>query len=605
MGIINRGFNYLKTHGLKKAIHRFFEKVYFKLFRRVDTSFEREEQENYLKWIEQNEPNEVELEAQRRHKFTYSPKISIIVPLFNTPEIYFRELAESVLNQTYSNIELCLADGSTEELTYINDIVKSDSRIIYKKLEKNLGIAGNSNEALKLATGDYIALLDHDDIIPLFSIYEIVKCINENMDADFIFTDEDKIMESKDKRMGPHFKSDYAPDTFRSYNYICHFSVFRKDLMDKIKGFKSDYDGSQDYDIILRAIENANRIVHIPKILYHWRINENSVASSAAAKPYAYVAAKKAIKDSLTRQNIDADIIDSSILGLYRVIYKVKGQPLVSIIIPNKDQKKDLERCINSIEKSTYKNYEIIIVENNSVTEEIFKYYEKLKMKENVKVVECNLDSFNYSKLNNFGINNSNGKFILLLNNDIEIISQDFLQTLIGDAQREDIGAVGAKLLYKNNTIQHAGVVLNHTGVAGHVNLNVIKYEAGYMGRTMIQQNFSAVTGAMMMFKRSEYDKVGGLDEAFPVAYNDIDLCLKFRDIGKYNMYEPYVEAYHYESQSRGYEDTKEKKERLDNDGKRLIEKWKKYFDMPDPFFNVNFRNDVSRIRVRTDKVSD
>ena len=602
MRIIRRAKNYVKANGIRKSVLRLFQKANEKI---INSKKSVIEQESYLEWIKNNEPTQDELEAQRNHKFKYLPLISVIVPMYNTKERYFKELVDSLKSQTYENFELCLADGSEQKSEFIDRIIDNDTRIKYRKLEKNTGISGNSNEALSMATGDYIALLDHDDIIPSFSLYEIVKTINENMDVEFIYTDEDKLLEYKDKRMGPHFKSDFALDTFRSYNYICHFSIFKRELIDRIGGFRSKYDGSQDYDIIFRAIEEANKIVHIPKILYHWRINENSVASGAAAKPYAYVAAKEAIRENIKKHGIKAEVTDSKILGLYRVKYLFDGNPKVSIIIPNKDHKKDLKKCIKSILKSTYKNYEIIIVENNSNSKDIFKYYDYLKKNYNVRVVTLNQNEFNYSKLNNFGVRNSNGEYLLFLNNDIKILSEDFLETLIGDASREDIGAVGAKLLYPDNTIQHAGIVLNFTGVAGHVNANLKDYDVGYMGRTMIQQNFNAITGALMMMKKKDFDEVGGFDESFPVAYNDVDICLSLRKLGKLNLYEPYVKACHYESRTRGYDDTDEKKKRLLDDAKKLKEKWKDFFDKGDKYFNINFRDDTPDMRIRKDRVKE
>ena len=508
---------------------------------------------------------------------------------------------ESITEQTYENWELCLADGSPEKAEYLEDLIQPlGEKIKYKLLSENKGISGNSNEALKLATGDFIALLDHDDIIPKFALYEIVKTINENPDVDFIYTDEDKILEENEKRISPHFKQDYAIDTLRSYNYICHFSIFKKELMDKLGGFNSEFDGSQDYDLILRATEQAKHIVHIPKILYNWRISSTSVASGAAAKPYAYEAAKRAILASIERHGIQgAKVEDSRIIGLYKVTYPVKGEPKISIIIPNKDHKKDLKRCIKSILKSTYKNYEIIIVENNSKEKNIFKYYKKLEKNSNIKIEKCEMSIFNYSKLNNYGASKANGEYFVFLNNDTKIITNNWLETIISNCQREEIGAIGAKLIYKNKRIQHAGVVLNLTGTAGHVNWNEKENNPGYFGRIMIQQNVSAVTGALLGVSKKTFDQVNGFDETFPIAYNDVDFCLKIQDIGKLITYNPYIEAYHYESQSRGYEDTEEKQKRLKKEESKLKKKWKKYFDVTDKYYSPNLRTDVPNMRIK------
>ena len=577
-------------------------KIYKKIFKYTpQEKFDLEENENYQKWIEKYEPKYDELEKQRETTFEYMPKISIVVPMYNTPEKYFKELLESITEQTYENWELCLADGSPEKAEYLEDLIQPlGDKIKYEFLSENKGISGNSNEALKLATGDYIALLDHDDIIPKFALYEIVKTINENPDVDFIYTDEDKILEENEKRISPHFKQDYAIDTLRSYNYICHFSIFKKELMDMLGGFNSEFDGSQDYDLILRATEQAKHIVHIPKILYNWRISSTSVASGAAAKPYAYEAAKRAILASIERHGIQgAKVEDSRIIGLYKVIYPVKGEPKISIIIPNKDHKKDLKRCIKSILKSTYKNYEIIIVENNSKEKNIFKYYKKLEKNPNIKVEKCEMSIFNYSKLNNYGASKASGEYFVFLNNDTKIITNNWLETIISNCQREEIGAIGAKLIYKNKRIQHAGVVLNLTGTAGHVNWNEKENNPGYFGRIMIQQNVSAVTGALLGVSKKVFEEVKGFDETFPISYNDVDFCLKIQDTGKLITYNPYIVAYHYESQSRGYEDTEEKQKRLKKEESKLKKKWKKYFDVTDKYYSPNLRTDVPNMRIK------
>lgn len=602
---INRAIEFYKKNGFFKTIKKILSKIRNRIFTSSkQIKLDKQENENYKIWIKNNEPDDKEIEEQRNYKFEYEPKISIIVPMYNTKEKYLKELIDSIINQTYKNWELCLSDGSDEKKDYVERLVNVDERIKYKFLNANKGISENSNEALKLATGDYIALLDHDDILPAFSLFEVVKTINTDKEAEFIYTDEDKLLEEKENRMGPHFKQDYAPDTFMSYNYICHFSIFKKNLMERIGGFRKEFDGSQDYDIIFRATEQANRIIHIPKILYHWRINENSVALSAEAKPYAYEAAKKAIKAHLNRIGLNANVEDTRIIGLYKVNYEIVGTPKVSIIILNKDHKKDLKRCIDSIlEKTTYENYEIIIVENNSKTKEIFKYYKELEKNEKIEIVEYKEQGFNYSRLNNFGVKNATGDYIVLLNNDTEIITKDWIETMVGNCQRKDVGIVGAKLLYENDTVQHVGVVLGLTGVAGHVNLGIGADEIGYMGRNIITQNYSAVTGAMLMISKEDYEKIGGLDEEFPVAYNDVDLCLKIRKLGKVVVMNPFVEAYHYESKTRGYEITEEKKRRLEEDTKRLKNKWKDVFEKEDPYFNINFRHDIPAMRIRTDRV--
>lgn len=592
---------FYKKNGIKNTINKILKKLSAPSGQK---RLQKEENKNYKLWIKNNEPNKEELEKQRNYKFEYEPKISIIVPMYNTKEKYLEELLESVIGQTYSNWELCLADGSPEKLEYVEKLVSQDERIKYKFLNGNKGISENSNEALKLVTGDYIALLDHDDIIPKFSLYEVVKVINKDKEAEFIYTDEDKLWEKKENRVSPHFKQDFAPDTLMSYNYICHFSIFKKSLMDKLKGFNKEFDGSQDYDLILRATEQANRIVHIPKILYHWRMNVDSVALASNTKTYAYDAAKKAILQHLERIGTKAKIEDSKTLGMYKVKYEVTNEPKISIIIPNMDHKRDLKRCINSIlQKSTYKNYEIIIVENNSKTKEIFKYYDKLKGNSKIRILEYKEKEFNYSKINNLGVKNSKGEYIILLNNDTKIITQNWMELMLGNCQRKDVGIVGAKLLYPNGRIQHIGIVLGLTGVAGHVNLGLTSKVSGYMGRNTITQNYSAVTGAMLMISREDYLKVGGLDENMPISYNDVDLCLKIRQLGKVVVVNSLVTAYHYESRTRGYEISKEKIKRLEEDSKKLKNKWKDVFEKEDPYFSPNFRHDTCIIKINPEKV--
>lgn len=604
--LCSRLLQFYKKNGIIKTIKKVLKKIVNILFFSKQRKFIKEENKNYKIWIKNNEPNEEELELQRNHKFEYEPKISVIVPMYNTKYLYLKDLVECLINQTYTNWELCLADGSDEKKEYVDELVNKDSRIKYKFLNSNKGISENTNEALKISTGDYIALLDHDDVLPIFSLYEIVKTINENKDAEFIYTDEDKILEEKENRCEPHFKPDYSPDTLMSYNYICHFSIFKRSLMDRLGGFRKEFDGSQDYDIIFRAVEQANKIVHIPKILYHWRMNMDSVTINPDSKPYAYIAAKKAILAHLNRLDEDAVIEDSSLLGIYKVNYKIKGEPKVSIIIPNKDHKKDLNRCIKSIlKKSTYKNYEIIVVENNSQTKGIFKYYNKIQKDNRIKVVQYEEKGFNYSKINNYGVEQSEGEYIIFLNNDTKIITENWIEILLGNCQRKDVGIVGAKLIYPNSKVQHAGIVLGLTGIVGHVNAELKNKEPGYMARNMISQNYNAVTGALMMISKEDYKEVGGFDEEFPVAYNDIDLCLKIREKNKVIVMNPFAEVYHYESKTRGYDITDDKRKRLEADAEKLENKWKAWFEKEDEYFNPNFRRDTGIMRVRTNKAKE
>lgn len=491
----------------------------------------------YEIWMRLNDPTLEELEKQRKTKFEINPKISILVPMYNTPVKFFQELVEYLIKQTYTNWELCLADGSPKKDDQLVEIAKQDNRIKYHYTGKNLGISGNTNEALKMATGDYIALLDHDDLLPINCLYEIVKAINEEPEVEFIYTDEDKIITMDKPRFDPHFKPDFGMDTLRSNNYICHFSVFRKDLMEKLGGFRSKYDGAQDYDIIIRMAEEAKHIRHIPKILYHWRVHELSTAKAGGdAKPYAFEAGILVLEDHLARMGLEGSVTHGATLGTYQIDYQVKNQPKVTILIPNRNEAKTLKVCLQSIlEKTTYANYEIVVIENNSTEKEIFEYYKQLEQKEKIKILYYPEKQFNYSKIINFGVKNTEGEYIVQLNNDTELLTPDWLEKMIGMNQRQEVGAVGVKLYYPDETIQHAGTIIGVYGVAGHVFKGIYKKAHGYFARESHIQNLSAVTAACMMAKRSIYEEVGYMDENFAVAFNDIDFCLKIRQARKTN----------------------------------------------------------------------
>ncbi len=528
------------------------------------------------------------------YKFEKEPKFSILVPLYNTPKDFLYEMIKSVTDQTYKNFELCLADGSSKEFNYVGeyctDLSKNDNRIKYKKLTENKGISENTNECIKMATGDYIALFDHDDILHPSALFEYAKVINEQ-NADFIYCDEDKFDKLDGKFYDPYYKPDFAPDNLRANNYICHFTVFKKSLLNKVGTFRSKFDGSQDHDLILRLTEKAKTIVHIPKILYRWRVSAASVASDPYAKPYTITAGINAVKEHLDRIGLKGEVESSPFHpNFYRIKYDIIGQPLVSIMIPNFNHAKDLDRCIMSIiNKSTYKNYEIIIIENNS-NEETFKYYETLKKYDNIKVVvyKPEPNEFNYSAINNYGFKFIKGEHIILLNNDVEIISPDWIQEMLMFSQRKDVGAVGAMLYYPNDTIQHAGVILGIGGVAGHSHKYFPRNTTGYFGRPIMQQNLSAVTAACLMMKSEIFKNLGGFDETFKVAFNDVDLCMRIRKSGYNIIFTPYCELYHYESISRGSEDTDEKKKRFEGEVLRFKSRYGEELKNGDPYYNPN-----------------
>lgn len=551
-------------------------------------------EEVYNVWRKKYIPNARKLKKQRAEKLDYEPCISIIVPTYKTPEKFLKEMIDSVRNQSYENWELCIGDGSVTEDTVKNVVEsyqKKDKRIKMLCLSENLGIAGNTNAALSIATGDYIALLDHDDILAPDALYEVVKWMNEHYkdETDVIYTDEDKVSFDLKDYFEPHFKSDYNLDLIRSNNYICHLFVAGKSIVDQVGGFRKEYDGSQDYDFILRCIEQSKHVEHVPKVLYHWRCHPGSTAANQESKMYCYEAGKRAIENHLKRMGEDdCQVVMTEHLGFYHVIYPIREQKKVSIIIPNKDQKEILERCIESvIQKTDYKNYEIIIVENNSTTNEIFEYYKTIEQRENIRVVIWK-DKFNYSAINNFGVRYANGEYLLFLNNDIEVIRENWLSEMLANVQRKEVGIVGAKLLYPDNMVQHAGVIIGMGGIAGHPLSRHPADDCGYFARGIIQQNLNAVTAACMLTKKEVYEKVNGFEEKLAVAFNDIDLCLKVRKAGYLIVYDPEALLYHHESISRGKEDTLEKRNRFEGEVDYMAKKWKDVLEKGDEYYNPN-----------------
>jgi len=551
----------------------------------------------YELWILQNEPSVAQLEQMREEcaKFSYRPKISIVTPVWNTDERWLRRAIESVLEQIYDNWELCIIDGgSTKESVgrVLKEYAEKDSRIKVKILGENKGISGNSNEALSLATGEFIGLLDHDDELAPFALYEVVKLLNQDKDVSFVYSDEDKI-DDKGRRSIPFFKPDWSPDMFLSHNYLCHFAVIRREVVQRVGGFREGYDGSQDYDLFLRVTEvlDEREIAHIPKVLYHWRIIPGSAADTIEAKPYAIVAAKLALTDAMRRREIGASVTDGLFLGSYRVRYDIIGNPKISIIIPTRDKVNVLKACIESIlTRTQYQNYEIIIIDNLSREQKTFDYYRELEANPRIRILEYD-KPFNFSDMNNFAASHADGEHLVFLNNDVEIRSGEWLSAMLEHSQRGEVGAVGAKLLYPNNTIQHAGIIIGIIGnppVAGHTHRHLPVLHPGYFGRANHIANVSAVTAACLMVRKTVFEEVGGFDEELAVAFNDIDLCLKIRKQGYLIVYTPYAKLYHHESLSRGYEDTPEKKARFTREVRYIRERWGKVIDSGDPYYNLN-----------------
>lgn len=544
----------------------------------------------YEAWLARHKVDKRTLRRQKHAAFAQKPLISIVIPLYCTPLPYLKELLESVRRQSYENWQLCLADGSPDDKVkeFIEKHYGREKRIVYRKLEENGGISVNTNEAVALAAGEYLMLCDHDDTLEPDALYEIVKAINDT-GADVLYTDEDKVSMDGRHYFDPNFKPDFNLFRLRENNYICHIFVVKKSLTDETGLLRSEFDGAQDFDFILRCCEKAQKITHIPKVLYHWRCHMDSTAADPSSKAYAYEAGRKAVREHYQRLGIDAKVEMTERPGWYRSHVKVQGNPLISVIIPNKDHTDDLELCLFSMtRKSTYRNYEILIVENNSEKEETFEYYRKLPDRYPKARVLTWEKEFNYSAINNFAAKEAKGEYLLFLNNDVEILTPDWMEEMLQNCQQENVAAVGAKLYYPDDTIQHAGVVLGLGGIAGHIMCRASKEDPGYFGRMISVQEISAVTAACMMVKKSDFDAVGGLDETFQVAFNDIDLCMKFRAPGKKIIFTPYAELYHYESKSRGLEDTPEKQFRFDKEVKRFQEKWAQQLEMGDPYYSPN-----------------
>jgi glycosyltransferase involved in cell wall biosynthesis len=551
----------------------------------------------YLRWITIHEPDAEALKLQQSGSlnFSYRPKISIIVPVYNTDRDMLVSMINSVLSQTYDNWELCIVDGNSD-FPYIKNILLEyagkDKKIKVSFLERNYNIAGNSNRALELATGEFVTFLDHDDELAPFALYEVVKVLNKSPEIDIIYSDEDKINPSG-KRCAPFFKPDWSPDLLMSVNYVCHLLVIRKILLDKAGGFREGYDGAQDYDLVLRSVSGTSKIVHIPEILYHWKMHPDSTAQNIYSKDYAHESGKKALRDYLSRNSIDADVCDGAGITNYRIRYTSKHIPKVSIIIPFKDKYRFLKRCVDSIiQKSSYKNYEFILVSNNSSEKKLIDYLDKLSDLPFVKIIQYN-EPFNYSRLNNYAVKHSDGEVLLFLNNDTEVISEDWIESMMKHVMRKEVGAVGCKLLYPDNTIQHAGVIIGLTGFAGHVFSRLPDNAYTYFGSVDFVRNFLAVTGACMMVRRDVFDEVKGFDERFTLCGSDVELCFRLIAHGYRIVYTPFARLYHHEAITRG-------KEIPTEDFRLSLSAYNKHLNDGDPYYNPNLTRLKTDCSLRT-----
>lgn len=588
-----KGFKYMAKNGISHTIQRAkIEKL--------------RNQASYPNWLARNEVLDIEAMTQEIATFHYQPKISIAMPVYNVEEKWLRLCIDSILNQVYTNWELCMADDASTDPNVkkiLTEYQQLDERIRVVFREQNGHISEATNSALAIATGEFVALLDNDDELAINAFYEVVKVLNENPELDLIYSDEDKI-DMDGNRSDPAFKPDWSPDLLLGTNYISHLGVYRRSILEEIGGFRKGYEGSQDYDLVLRFTEKTTkeRIKHIPKVLYYWRMLPTSTAVDQGSKGYAFEAGLRAVQDALVRRGINGHATHGAANGLYDVYYDIKSDKLVSIIIPTKNGYKDVQRCVSSIiEKTTYQNYEIIMADNGSTDPKMHELYAEFEQQLPGRFFVESIDiPFNFSTINNRAVKKAHGEYLLFLNNDTEVITENWLTLMVSFAQQERIGCVGAKLLYSNNTVQHAGVILGLGGVAGHGHYGYPHGDLGYFGRLAINVNYSAVTAACLLMKKADFDAVGGFEEAFTVAFNDVDLCLKVQALGRDNVWLHEAELYHFESQTRGYDDKGKKKKRFEQEKVMMEEKWGPLIEN-DPFYNPNLTRDIPNFSLRID----
>ena len=528
---------------------------------------------DYRAWIRDSEK---ETEYIR---LKYRPLISVLIPVYNAEPKYLKACIDSVLQQSYDNFEICIVDDASTSRETIDTLKKydKDERIRIKHRKKNGHISRATNDALAMAKGEFVALLDNDDELTKDALYETVKVLNADKQIDFIYSDEDKLNKGGERCL-PHFKPDYSPDTLLSLNYICHLAVIRTKIVREVGGFTVGLEGAQDHDLFLRVVEKTNRIYHIPKVLYHWRMIDGSTALDLSNKEYANDKGKEAIERALQRRRLKAKVEKDVPSTYYRVIYEFEREPLVSVIIPTKDYADVTEKCLKSVfEKTTYKNFEVVLVNNRSIEEKTFELFERYKNKySNFRVIDADME-FNYSRINNYAVKQAKGKVIILLNNDTEIITPEWMTWMVGYAIQKHVGAVGAKLLYPDGTIQHGGVILGLGGVAGHAYIGKSRDELGAYGRLRVPYDYGAVTAACLCVEKKKFEQVGGLEEkGLKVAFNDIDFNMKLLDKGYHNVFLPMVEIYHYESKSRGMDTSPKKRERFEKEVKFMQKKWGK-----------------------------
>jgi GT2 family glycosyltransferase len=532
----------------------------------------------------------------------HRPLLSVIMPVYDAPEQYLREAIESVIGQAYEHWELCIADDAspgTRVRAILEGYARTDSRIKLAFRTVNGHIAEASNTALELATGEFVALLDHDDVLAPDAFFEIAVAVNRQPDVDVIYSDEDKIDE-RGRRTMPYFKPDWSPDSLLARNYVSHLGVYRRSLVTELGGFRTGFEGSQDYDLLLRVTEHTERVAHIPHVLYHWRLHAGSTAAARTQKTYAYDAGRRALEEALERRGESGRVIHDELrTGLYSIRYAIRDPGDVCVIIPTRDHGDDLGRCLTALfERTTYPRFEVLVIDNGTTDPASLAILADWSNREPDRMrIERYDVPFNFSRINNFGATKTSAAYLLFLNNDTEIVTPDWIEAMIEQAQRPCIGAVGAKLLYADGTIQHAGVVVGLGGVAGHGHKHAQAEEPGYFFTLQATNNVSAVTAACLMVRRDVFEQVGGFDEQLAIAFNDVDLCLRILAAGYRNIYLPHVVLYHYESKSRGYEDTPEKQNRFAREQQYMRTRWKTDTE-PDPYYNINLSRDTENYEI-------
>jgi len=590
---VKKGLNYLRKNGFRSTLQR------YQLEKRIGG-------DEYRAWIMKNEPEDFSAFETQVNELDNNPLISVIMPVYNVEVRWISEAIDSLFKQVYPNWELCICDDastSSELKEFLEKIIKTDDRIKIVYNKENGHISKASNAALSLATGDFVALMDNDDVLSPLALLRVVEAIDQNSDLKLIYSDEDKIDENG-KRFEPAFKPDWSPDLLLGTNYISHLGVYDRHLLNEISGFRVGYEGAQDYDLVLRFVEKINKdqIFHIPEILYHWRALPGSTAKGQDEKDYASDAGLRALRDTLARRNISGKISKGIASGFYDIRYDVLEEEKVSIIIPTKNGSDVLKACVDSIiKKTSYSNYEIIIADNGSDEEAIDTLYQKYQEEIGERFIVHRINiPFNFSRINNIATQSAKGKYLLFLNNDTEVINPDWMTIMVSYAQFKRVGCVGAKLYYPDKTIQHAGIIMGLGGIAGHGHHYFPKGDLGYYGRLYLDNDYMAVTAACVMLKKADFEAVGGFDEKFVVAFNDVDLCLKVYELGRVNIWAHQATLYHYESKTRGYENTAEKIQRFEGEKKLLQEKWPEYIKH-DPFYNPNLTRGTGNFTVRVD----